>query len=122
MMPYDRPCRELKNQHCEVFYACKRSLFILNCLNSRKNIDELNNHLDKWLFLLKHLAELSDRPESTSRGKYIYDLLAAAELSTLSAEQNSYQDSLKYYRDMNNILDTSRRRLKEGEELRDRTG
>jgi predicted transposase/invertase (TIGR01784 family) len=103
---------ELKNQHCEVFYDKLKFIYI-ELPKFKKTVDELNTHLDKWLFLLKHLAELSDRPNPLQESIFS-DLFATAEIANFSqAEQNSYQDSLKYYRDMNNILDTSRQEGKE---------
>jgi hypothetical protein len=73
---------------------------------------------------LKHLAELSDRPNPLQEESiFMICCLQQLEVANFSqAEQNSYQDSLKYYRDMNNILDTSRQKGKRrGKELRDRT-
>ena len=103
---------ELKNQHCEVFYNKLKFIYI-ELPKFKKPIDELNTHLDKWLFLLKHLAELSDRPNPLEESVF-RDLFAAAEIANFSVdEQDSYQNSLKYYRDMNNILDTSRQEGKE---------
>ena len=98
---------ELKNQNCEVFYNKLKFIYI-ELPKFKKTIDELNNHLDKWLFLLKHLAELNDRPNPLEEIVF-RDLFAAAEIANFSqAEQNNYQNSLKYYRDMNNVVDTSR--------------
>ena len=98
---------ELKNQNCEVFYDKLKFIYI-ELPKFKKTIDELDNHLDKWLFLLKHLAELNDRPDPLQEGVFS-DLFAAAEIANFSqAEQNNYQNSLKYYRDMNNVVDTSR--------------
>jgi predicted transposase/invertase (TIGR01784 family) len=103
---------EFKNQHCEIFYDKLKFIYI-ELPKFKKTVDELNTHLDKWLFLLKHLADLSDRPNLLQESIF-GDLFAAAEIANFSqAEQTSYQNSLKYYRDMNNILDTSRQ---EGEE------
>ena len=109
---------ELKNQHCEVFYNKLKFIYI-ELPKFKKTIDELNTHLEKWLYLLKHLAELSDR--NPLQEGIFRDLFAAAEIANFSqAEQNSYQNSLKYYRDMNNVVDTSRQEgrkegIKEGE-------
>ena len=98
---------ELRNQNCEVFYDKLKFIYI-ELPKFKKTIDELDNHLDKWLFLLKHLAELNDRPDPLQEGVFS-DLFAAAEIANFSqAEQNNYQNSLKYYRDMNNVVDTSR--------------
>ena len=103
---------QLKNQDCKVFYDKLKFIYI-ELPKFKKTIDELDNHLDKWLFLLKHLAELSDRPNPLEEGVF-RDLFAAAEIANFSeAEQDSYQNSLKYYRDMNNVIDTSREEGKE---------
>ena len=103
---------QLKNQDCKVFYDKLKFIYI-ELPKFKKTIDELDNHLDKWLFLLKHLAELSDRPNPLEEGIF-RDLFAAAEIANFSeAEQDSYQNSLKYYRDMNNVIDTSREEGKE---------
>ncbi len=62
---------------------------------------------------MKHLAKLSDRPNPLQESIFS-DLFAAAEIAKYTqAKQNSYQNSLKYYRDMNNIFDTSRQEGKE---------
>ena len=107
---------ELKNQHCEIFYNKLKFIYI-ELPKFKKTIDELNTHLEKWLYLLKHLAELSDRPNPLQEGVFS-DLFVAAEIAKFSqAEQTSYQNSLKYYRDMNNVVNTSRQEgKKEGRE------
>ena len=58
---------ELKNQHCDVFYEKLKFIYI-ELPKFTKSIHELVTHLDKWLFLLKHLSELSDRPEILQEG------------------------------------------------------
>jgi len=71
--------------------------------------------LDKWLFVLKHLSELSERPNPLQEDIF-NQLFDVAEIANFSAmEQDSYQNSLKYYRDLNNVVDTSRQEgLEEG--------
>jgi hypothetical protein len=78
----------------------------------------LETHRDKWLFLLRHLAELTDRPDLL-QDSIFSQLFEVAEIANFSrAEQDGYQDSLKYYRDMNNVVNTSRQEgKKEGIEL-----
>ena len=103
---------QLKDQDCKVFYDKLKFIYV-ELPKFKKTLDELSSHLDKWLFLLKHLAELSDRPNPLEEGIFM-DLFAAAEIANFSeAEQDSYQNSLKYYRDMNNVIDTSREEGKE---------
>ena len=71
--------------------------------------DQLETHLDKWLFILKNLANLSDPlPESLQETAFneLFEVAAIANFSL--TEQASYHNSLKHYRDMNNVVDTAR--------------
>jgi predicted transposase/invertase (TIGR01784 family) len=98
---------ELKNQHCEVFYEKLKFIYI-ELPKFTKSLEELETHLDKWLFLLKHLAELNDPPSPLQEAVFT-ELFEVAEIANFSPmEQETYQSSLKYYRDMNNVVDTSR--------------
>jgi predicted transposase/invertase (TIGR01784 family) len=98
---------QLKNQDCQVFYDKLKFIYI-ELPKFTKTIDQLESHLDKWLFILRHLPELTDRPESLQDSAF-NQLFEIAELANFSRlEQDSYQNSLKYYRDMNNVVDTSR--------------
>lgn len=61
---------------------------------------------DRWLFLLKHLPDL-DEPPDPLQDEIFDQLFEVAEIANISpVEQDSYQDSLKYYRDLNNVVDT----------------
>jgi predicted transposase/invertase (TIGR01784 family) len=108
---------ELKNQHCEVFYEKLKFIYI-ELPKFTKSLDQLETHFDKWMFLLRHLAELTDRPQPLEEGVFP-ELFAAAEIANFSpTEQETYQNSLKYYRDMNNVVDTARQEgRQEGIEL-----
>jgi predicted transposase/invertase (TIGR01784 family) len=98
---------ELKNQHCEVFYEKLKFIYI-ELPKFTKTVDELETHLDKWLFLLRHLADLSDPPIPLQEAVFT-ELFEVAEIANFSsAEKDTYNNSLKYYRDMNNVVDTSR--------------
>jgi predicted transposase/invertase (TIGR01784 family) len=108
---------ELKNQRCEVFYEKLKFIYI-ELPKFTKSLDQLQTHFDKWMFLLRHLAELTDRPQPLEEGVFP-ELFAAAEIANFSrTEQETYQNSLKYYRDMNNVVDTARQEgRQEGIEL-----
>jgi len=98
---------ELKDQNCEVFYDKLKFIYI-ELPKFTNTIDQLDSHLDKWLFLLKHLSQLSDRPQSLQESVF-NQLFEVAEIANFSStEQDNYQTSLKYYRDLNNVVDTSR--------------
>jgi predicted transposase/invertase (TIGR01784 family) len=103
---------ELKNQHCEVFYEKLKFIYI-ELPKFTKSLDELETHFDKWLFLLKHLAELTDRPQPLQEGVF-NELFDVAEIARFSrVEQDTYESSLKYYRDMNNVVNTARQEGRE---------
>ena len=55
---------QLRNQNCELFYDKLKFIYI-ELPKFKKTIDELETHLDKWLFILRHLADLSDPPPRT---------------------------------------------------------
>ena len=68
----------------------------------------LETHFEKWLYLLRHLPELRDPPPTLQESIFL-QLFEVAEIANFSwAEQESYQNSLKHFRDLNNVVDTSR--------------
>jgi PD-(D/E)XK nuclease family transposase/Domain of unknown function (DUF4351) len=78
--------------------------------NKRLLIDFLNTILPDH----HHIQDLSFKNTEQLGGKTLQegifpDLFEAAEIANFSStEQESYQNSLKYYRDMNNVVDTAR--------------
>ncbi len=104
---------QLKNQNCDVFYDKLKFIYI-ELPKFKKTIDQLETHLDKWLYILRNLANLSDPPPESLQENAFNELFEVAAIANFSrTEQDSYQDSLKYYRDMNNIVDTARQEGKE---------
>ncbi|NEO64169.1 MAG: DUF4351 domain-containing protein, partial [Moorea sp. SIO4G2] len=96
-----------KNQDCQVFYDKLKFLYI-ELPKFTKTLDQLETHFDKWLFVLKNLSELQNRPQPFQESVF-NQLFEVAEIANFSrTEQDNYQNSLKYYRDMNNIVETSR--------------
>ena len=61
------------------------------------------------------LANLQNRPKVLQE-KIFLKLFEVAEIASFSAEEKvQYEESLKYYRDLKNVVDTSRKEgLKEG--------
>ena len=98
---------ELKDQNCKVFYE-KLKFIYLELPKFKKTIDQLNDHFDKWLFLLKHLPDLEDPPLPLQENVFL-QLFEVAQIASFSqAERESYENSLKYYRDMNGVIETAR--------------
>ena len=98
---------ELKDQDCQVFYE-KLKFIYLELPKFQKSIDQLSNHFDKWLFLLKHLPDLEE-PPLPLRENVFMQLFEVARITNFSqAEREAYESSLKYYRDMNGVIETAR--------------
>ncbi|MEI6332160.1 MAG: Rpn family recombination-promoting nuclease/putative transposase [Pseudanabaena sp.] len=98
---------ELKDQDCKVFYE-KLKFIYLELPKFKKTIDQLNDHFDKWLFLLKHLTDLEEPPLPLQENVFM-QLFEVARITNFSpAEREAYENSLKYYRDMNGVIETAR--------------
>ncbi|BAZ10626.1 hypothetical protein NIES4071_24490 [Calothrix sp. NIES-4071] len=98
---------ELKDQDCRVFYEKLKFIYI-ELPKFKKTLDQLETHFDKWLFLFRHLAQL-DAPPPTLQEGIFEELFEVTKIANFSpSEQQSYQNSLKYYRDWNNVTDTLR--------------
>ncbi len=98
---------EFKNQRGEVFFD-KLKLIYLELPKFKKKEEELENHYEKWLYVLRHLSELQNRPKKLQE-KVFKQLFEAAEIASFTKEErDAYEDSLKHYRDIKNIVDTSR--------------
>lgn len=98
---------ELKNQRCEVFYDKLKFIYI-ELPKFTKKEEELTTHFDKWLYVFRHLANLNNRPKALQE-KVFAKLFEAAEIAQFTPEEKeAYEESLKYYRDLKNVVDTSK--------------
>ena len=89
----------------KVFYD-KLSYFYLQMPNFNKSINELETKFDKWLFAIKNLHNLDDKPEVLSG--IFQKFFKEAEISNYDkTEVVAYEKSLKYYRDLKNTIDTA---------------
>ena len=72
-----------------------------------KTDEELTSLSDKWMYVLKNLSRLDNRPAAL-REKIFSKLFAAASVARFTpTELREYEDSLKAYRDIKNSLDTA---------------
>jgi predicted transposase/invertase (TIGR01784 family) len=108
---------KLKDQENVVFYD-KLTFLYLQLVNFNKTEIQLENNFDKWLYVFKNLGTLEVMPERF-KNKIFSKLFATAEIAKLNNQEYSdYIDSLKYYNDLRNVLDTARDEGKiEGEEI-----
>ena len=106
----------------KVFYN-KLMFTYLEMPKFNKEVSELSTRFDKWMYVIKNLHKLDRVPEEL-REKIFLKLFETAEIAKFSeAEFQNYEDSLKYYRDIKNSLDTARDEgRKEGEEIGRREG
>ncbi|MCC6723339.1 MAG: PD-(D/E)XK nuclease family transposase [Saprospiraceae bacterium] len=91
---------------CKVFYD-KLTFIYLEMPKFDLEVDELETRFDKWLYVLKNLNRLDAIPDRL-RERIFERLFEVAEVAKFSREELlSYEDSLKYYRDLKNSLDTA---------------
>lgn len=96
---------KLKDQHCRVFYD-KLTFIYLEMPKFRKTEEELETNFDKWMYVLKHLPYLQNRPAALQE-RIFKKLFEAAEIARFDSEERArYEESLKYYRDLKNVVDT----------------
>jgi predicted transposase/invertase (TIGR01784 family) len=89
-----------------IFYD-KLTFIYLEMPKFSKTEDELENRFDKWLYVLKNLERL-DRMPAKLRERVFEKLFEVAEIAKFSSEQiEQYEESLKVYRDLKNVLDTA---------------
>lgn len=89
-----------------IFYD-KLTYIYLEMPKFLKTEAELTTSIDKWLFVLKHLPDLQGRPKALQE-RIFEKLFKTAEIAQFSQkERQEYEDSLKYYRDLVNTVDTA---------------
>ncbi len=97
---------KLKDQNCRVFYD-KLTFIYLEMPHFTKTENELETTYDKWLYVLKYLPYLDERPQALKE-KVFEKLFEAAEIAKFTPEEQAgYEASLKYYRDLKNVIDTA---------------
>jgi len=82
-----------------------------------KMLSELETHFDKWLYVLKNLENLTDRPAKL-RENIFNKLFEQAKIANFNDEEyGEYEESLKTYRDLKNSIDTAREEGREEEKI-----
>ncbi len=95
---------QLKDQLNRVFYD-KLTLIYLEMPKFTKTEAELVTTFDKWLYVLKHLPQLDERPAKLQERIFAH-LFEEAEVAKFSHDELvQYEDSLKAYRDNTNTWD-----------------
>ena len=95
----------------EVFYD-KLTFIYLEMPKFTKTEDELTNMFEKWLFVLRNLSRLMERPKALQE-RIFTRLFEAAEIAKFTrTEYEAYEGSLKVYRDWKNTIDTAKAKSK----------
>ena len=90
----------------EVFYD-KLTFIYLEMLKFNKSEEELNSMFEKWLFVLRNLSRLMERPKALQE-RIFTKLFEAAEIAKFTkTEYDNYEENLKIYRDWKNTIDTA---------------
>ena len=72
-----------------------------------KTEDQLETMFDKWLFVLRNLSRLLERPAALQE-RVFEKLFRQAEIAKFTPEERQdYEESVKVYRDLKNSLDTA---------------
>lgn len=91
----------------KVFYD-KLTFIYLEMPKFKKKLSELETKFEKWMYVIQNLSKLDKLPDELG-DKIFEKLFEQAEIAKFTPEQaKSYESSLKYYRDLQNSLDTSR--------------
>ena len=97
---------QLKDQQCRVFYD-KLTYIYLEMPHFNKREEELETNFDKWMYVLRQLPNLQERPRALQE-RVFARLFEAAEIARFNREDRlGYEASLKTYRDLKNVVDTS---------------
>ncbi len=103
---------QLKDQGNTVFYD-KLSYIYLQMPLFTKSESELTSHFEKWLYFLKHLEDFDEIP-SILREPVFMEGFKIAELARYDeTEVAAYEESLKVYRDIKNVIDSATRKGRE---------
>ncbi|MEA5139527.1 Rpn family recombination-promoting nuclease/putative transposase [Arcicella rigui] len=97
---------KLKNQNGKVFYE-KLTYIYLEMPNFNLSESDLETRLDKWLYFIKHLEDFQTIPTIFS-DEVFTQAFEKAELANYGqADLDSYENSLKTYRDLKGVIDTA---------------
>ena len=100
---------DVEDKH--VFYN-KLTYVYLEMPKFTKKEDELATMFDKWLYVLRNLSRLLERPAALQE-RVFTRLFEQAEIAKLTKEErDEYAESVKVYRDLINVVNTAERKGK----------
>ncbi len=97
---------QLKDQYCQTFYN-KLTYIFIEMPRFTKKENELESHFDKWLYFLKHLETFENIPDILNEEVFLKGFEIAAIANFDQRQLAEYEESLKIYRDLKGVVDTS---------------
>jgi len=98
----------LTEQETGQIFSDKLRFIYIEIPRFTKTREQLRTGQDKWLYAIKHLAEINSIPEEL-KGEIFEAFFKAAEVAQLQpTDRDAYEQSLKYYRDLNNVISTAK--------------
>ena len=105
---YHSEVKLMDTQKKTVFYD-KLTFIYLEMPKFKKNIDQLETHFEKWMYVLKNLPKLQQLP-SQLQEKIFEKIFRIAEIAKMDREEiKEYEDSLKTFRDNYSAFITAKR-------------
>ena len=102
---YHHHVQLMETRRKKVFYD-KLTYIYLEMPKFTKTEEELETHFDKWLYVIKNLPMLRERPRRIQE-RVFERLFEAAEVARFDpSEREAYEESIKVYRDLKNVMDT----------------
>ena len=89
-------------------FSDRLHFFFLEMPKFRKEESELSTSIDKWLYVIKNLNRLQDKPAALTEGIF-KKLFEVAEIAAFSKnERYDYEENLKNYLDWINVMRTAK--------------
>lgn len=99
---------KLKNHKNQIFYD-KLTFIYLEMPKFNKSEEELTSNFDKWMYVFKHLPDLEKLPKVLQE-KLFKRFFEQAKIANFNREERKdYEESLKVYRDLINVVSSSKR-------------
>ena len=98
---------KLTEQETKTVFYDKLTFVYLEMPRFNKQKHELKTTQDKWLYAIKNLSQLDNIPDQL-KSDIFERFFNTAEIAKLKPEEKqSYEQSLKYYRDLTNVITTA---------------
>ncbi|MCR5076788.1 MAG: Rpn family recombination-promoting nuclease/putative transposase [Prevotella sp.] len=106
---YHHEIKLMDTEDKHVFYD-KLTFIYLEMPKFNKTEAQLETMMDKWLFVLRNLSRLMERPAALQE-RVFKRLFEQAEIGRFTQEERrGYEDSVKVYRDLINVMNTATRK------------